>query len=233
MKCSACGKENVEGARFCNECGKVLAPPAPPPERRCPSCGAVNADYVIYCGSCGAELPKTEKRAQTEPTPAVAATSVEAPSVPKPTLSAMTECPYCRAQISIYEQRCHECGNYLIGPETDISQPVTRRGTTAGGVLLILSGVLGLYSAAVLLLAGSMMVDLGQYGGDVTCCGFVEVLFAFGAIAAGVFALKGSNFTLCILGGIMALFTVGPLFAGSILGLIGLIMVATNKENFD
>ncbi|HWM77871.1 MAG TPA: zinc ribbon domain-containing protein, partial [Methylomirabilota bacterium] len=34
MSCPSCGHENPAGARFCNDCGARLAPPATAPEPR-------------------------------------------------------------------------------------------------------------------------------------------------------------------------------------------------------
>src|SRR5262245_7934195 len=49
MKCLACGHENREGAKFCNEC----AAPLPTP---CPDCGAANPAGAKFCNECAAPL---------------------------------------------------------------------------------------------------------------------------------------------------------------------------------
>ena len=49
MRCSNCGADNRETARFCDGCGEHL------PEQ-CPSCGALAPAGVRLCGSCGAAL---------------------------------------------------------------------------------------------------------------------------------------------------------------------------------
>src|SRR6516225_2496924 len=47
MRCSKCGTDNREGARFCDKCGGKFSP-------RCPSCGAENRTDAKFCDSCGA-----------------------------------------------------------------------------------------------------------------------------------------------------------------------------------
>lgn len=48
--CPACGHENPEGTRFCQECGGKLG------GAKCPSCGAENSPGVKFCQECGARL---------------------------------------------------------------------------------------------------------------------------------------------------------------------------------
>ena len=47
MRCSKCGADNREGARFCDKCGSKFSP-------RCVSCGAENRTDAKFCDSCGA-----------------------------------------------------------------------------------------------------------------------------------------------------------------------------------
>jgi class 3 adenylate cyclase/tetratricopeptide (TPR) repeat protein len=61
VTCGACGRENREGAAFCDACGASLAP-------RCPKCDAqVRAD-ARFCDACGTSLaaePQPDLRART------------------------------------------------------------------------------------------------------------------------------------------------------------------------
>ncbi|HJQ85101.1 MAG TPA: AAA family ATPase, partial [Candidatus Binatia bacterium] len=50
MTC-ACGRQNRAGARFCDGCGKPLAP-------RCPACGAEARPDAQFCDACGGRLGK-------------------------------------------------------------------------------------------------------------------------------------------------------------------------------
>jgi class 3 adenylate cyclase/predicted ATPase len=49
MKCSSCGEDNSERAKFCNRCGSALTP-------RCSTCGAGNMPGAKFCSECGARL---------------------------------------------------------------------------------------------------------------------------------------------------------------------------------
>jgi len=49
MKCPACGHENPEGAKFCNECGAKI-------ETACPRCNKVNPQESKFCNECGQTL---------------------------------------------------------------------------------------------------------------------------------------------------------------------------------
>jgi len=49
MKCSSCGFENKDGAKFCAECGSKLS-------LKCPSCGSDVETGEKFCTECGHEL---------------------------------------------------------------------------------------------------------------------------------------------------------------------------------
>ena len=55
MKCVHCGTENVEGRRFCGECGGLLARP-------CGICSFLNEPTERFCGGCGRPLGGAESR---------------------------------------------------------------------------------------------------------------------------------------------------------------------------
>jgi hypothetical protein len=46
MRCGSCGSENLEGAKFCSECGTPCA-------RLCPSCGQQLHPAAKFCAKCG------------------------------------------------------------------------------------------------------------------------------------------------------------------------------------
>ena len=50
VRCSKCGTENRQNARFCNNCG------APVMLSTCPACGAINKPGAKFCDECGGEL---------------------------------------------------------------------------------------------------------------------------------------------------------------------------------
>src|SRR5216684_5498390 len=49
MRCSKCGTDNAEDARFCNQCATAL-------NKRCPKCGGGNAPQAKFCSQCAAPL---------------------------------------------------------------------------------------------------------------------------------------------------------------------------------
>src|ERR1700730_16349299 len=49
MRCSKCGAENREAAKFCSGCGSQLS-------AQCPSCGTLATAGARFCDSCGAAL---------------------------------------------------------------------------------------------------------------------------------------------------------------------------------
>ncbi|MFN6431654.1 hypothetical protein EUCA11A_02400 [Eubacterium callanderi] len=51
--CSACGMENPEGVKFCQECGARLGAPA---KAVCPNCSADTPPGTRFCGECGQRL---------------------------------------------------------------------------------------------------------------------------------------------------------------------------------
>ncbi|MDR1117565.1 MAG: zinc ribbon domain-containing protein [Oscillospiraceae bacterium] len=51
--CTACGKVNPAGTKFCSDCGAKIEAPAAPV---CPGCGAQLAPGVKFCAECGYKL---------------------------------------------------------------------------------------------------------------------------------------------------------------------------------
>jgi class 3 adenylate cyclase len=56
MRCSKCGADNRNTARFCDKCGTQFPP-------RCPSCGGLNRSDARFCDSCGAALVASQPAA--------------------------------------------------------------------------------------------------------------------------------------------------------------------------
>src|SRR5215471_15306300 len=51
MECPSCGAANLEGKKFCGDCGTPLPLPV-----RCTACGAENPPGKKFCADCGAAL---------------------------------------------------------------------------------------------------------------------------------------------------------------------------------
>ena len=227
MNCPNCGKMNESGAKFCNACGHEFK--VDKKAIICPSCGTEYSEMATFCGICGKELPKTAE--STKPA------ELAAPAERK--------CKWCGAPVGVYDIECPTCKRDLRwSAESTYSSPYTESGdemyTTdsgnrnstpvIGGVLVMIAGILGLFEAFVVLwLGGALPVG----GGGVTCCGLLMLLFAFAGIAGGFFAATRSHFVLAIIGAVLVMGCIGPLFLCVILGLIGLILIAITKDQFD
>jgi Double zinc ribbon len=51
MHCPNCGFENLEGLKFCHECGT-------PPRMPCTQCGFMNQPQAKFYGECGPLFPR-------------------------------------------------------------------------------------------------------------------------------------------------------------------------------
>ena len=60
MNCSACGTENADGSRFCQQCGNRLGEQLHG-GKVCDRCGAQNADHTRFCTSCGQSFEAAEE----------------------------------------------------------------------------------------------------------------------------------------------------------------------------
>src|SRR5271163_1376813 len=52
MRCTKCGADNREGAKFCSDCATPFA-------AKCPRCGAANKPGAKFCDECAASLSPT------------------------------------------------------------------------------------------------------------------------------------------------------------------------------
>ncbi len=78
--CTNCGEPLAPGARFCPNCGTLVAPPEPPPPpqpRICPNCGSTVAPGARFCENCG-------QRMDAAPAAGAAPVAPAAPSAPPP-----------------------------------------------------------------------------------------------------------------------------------------------------
>ncbi|MDD4307806.1 MAG: zinc ribbon domain-containing protein [Thermoplasmata archaeon] len=139
-------------------------------------------------------------------------------------------------------------GQYYAPPPYMPPQRRSSGMATAGGALIIIAAVLGLITAiAIMWLGNFMSYDfLSDYGSEydyaydyddvssiLYVCGAVILIFSIIALLGGVMAVTKKSWGLAILGGIFSMFCIGPIFLSSILGLIGLILVAASREDFD
>lgn len=62
--------------------------------------------------------------------------------------------------------------------------------------------------------------------------GPIGIVTSILAIVGGVFAIKRTNFALALVGSVFCLISIGPLGVSFLLGLIGLIFIATSRDEF-
>lgn len=109
----------------------------------------------------------------------------------------------------------------------------------AGGAMLLIAGVLGILMWGILFALPSMIsipmvpgVDVAGYVSTVFyVCGGIGIILSVFAIIGGFFATQRRMWGLGILGGITGLLSVG-FFIGSLLALIGLILIAVSHRDF-
>lgn len=133
------------------------------------------------------------------------------------------------------------------------SQPAgTTNRLPIGGIFLILAGLLAIVGGALMLTLDASDPSLAQtiqmieqMGGLThqqaleqaqavfTICGVTECVLSIFAILGGIFALKRKMKTVALVGGILGVFTIGPIFfISTILSLIGLILIIMSKNEF-
>jgi hypothetical protein len=97
-----------------------------------------------------------------------------------------------------------------------------------GGVLIIIGGLIELVIGGLLAAGGTALMGL-TFGGSgfLVVCGAILVILGIIALIGGIFAIQRRNFGFAIVGGLLAL---GGWF---IPALIGLILVAVSREEFD
>jgi Na+-translocating ferredoxin:NAD+ oxidoreductase RnfD subunit len=115
---------------------------------------------------------------------------------------------------------------------------------TIGGTLLIIAGALSLITWVSILTVDISLIDtslIAQEGFAITpeqiqsvliTCGSIGCILSIFPILGGIVTLKRKMRGLALVGGLIGLFLIGPLFASSILSLIGLIFVGLSKEEF-
>ena len=95
----------------------------------------------------------------------------------------------------------------------------------AAGILIIL-GSLIYFAAGMAMIAGGAVwsvADVGE-GGFAVACGAIVLILGVVSLLGGIFSIQKKNFVMALLAGILTI--------PSILGLIGLILVAVSKDEF-
>ena len=135
---------------------------------------------------------------------------------------------------------CQHCGHDFRAPA-----PVAEKKTALpviGGALILVAAIIGLIMGSVMIAIDAE--DLDQWGVDVagvtdivedilTVCGAITIVLGLIAALGGVFGIMRKHWGLAIVGGVLGLFLVSPWLLASLLSLVGLILVAVSRKEFD
>ncbi|UCE90942.1 MAG: hypothetical protein JSV90_05825 [Methanobacteriota archaeon] len=149
-------------------------------------------------------------------------------------------CVSCGRSIALDANVCEHCGHDFRAPAKE-EKPKTVV-PVIGGVLIILAGLMGLAMGGILVAID--VDDLDTYGVDVTgvtdvvediltACGVIAIIVSLIVLLGGFFGVTRKHWGIVIVGGVLGLFVIGPFFLGSVLSLIGLILVAVSRKEFE
>lgn len=151
-------------------------------------------------------------------------------------------CVKCGRTIAWDANVCQFCGHDYRAQATAAAPHEKSVLSLVGGVFILVAGLMGIFAGIVLLTIS--LDDLDQYGVDVAgvgdiledilkICGAIWLIFGLIALMGGVFGIMRKHFALVILGGVFGLLCLGPYALGSLLALVGLILVAVARKDFD
>lgn len=106
----------------------------------------------------------------------------------------------------------------------------------AGGALILVSGILGIIWWGLIIAAGAATFSfMPMFGAElaniVFVCGAIGVIFSLIAILGGVMGIMRKMWGISLVGGIFGLLAIGY-FLGSLLALVGIILIAISKKDF-
>ena len=135
---------------------------------------------------------------------------------------------------------CQHCGHDFRAPvKAEKKKTVI---PVIGGVLILIAGIFGLFMGGILLAID--FDELDEWGVDVagvtdmvedilTVCGTIWIILGLIAVIGGFFGVMRKHWGIAVVGGVMGLFVIGPMALGSILALVGLILVAVSRNEFE
>jgi hypothetical protein len=158
-------------------------------------------------------------------------------------------CPRCGEFLPEELTLCPKCG-LPIKEAIPPLEPISLRSSNMigsmrslmGAVCLVLSGLIGLTMASFVMLNQEAIVAeiINVYGGELSniqeAVTFLVVFWLVAGVMAfigGFFAAQRRHFKIAVIGGVFALGTFGLVFLeGSVLGLLGLILVFLSRHEF-
>jgi hypothetical protein len=188
----------------------------------CSKCGAEMAEGAKFCSTCGQHVDTTE------------------------TAPSQSFCPQCGSPLDAGQTFCGKCGYRLTpsharpvaAPDTSAASTAVATGEVkgkglriAGGVLLILCGVITFILGILVAVGGGIMVYYGT--GLVIIFGVVATILGLLGILGGAFACAGKNYGMALTGAICEMlspiFVLWPMF---FIALIPLIFIAVSRKAF-
>lgn len=158
-----------------------------------------------------------------------------------PSTPATRNCVQCGRTIAWDANVCQYCGHDYRAQAT---APVPHEKTIlslVGGIFILLSGIIGIGMGAILVSVDFSSLD--SYGISVATdfledilrtCGIILIVFGLIAVLGGVFGVMRKHFGLVIVGAVFGMLCVfSPYLIASIFGLVGLILVAVARKDFD
>jgi len=133
-------------------------------------------------------------------------------------------CVSCGRAIAFDANVCPYCGHdYRMQMMAPVPQKKDSAMPVAGGVLILLSSLGYIIGGAAM--AATETALLGFGGGAFLACGALLLVLGVISLLGGIFAIQKKHWALALIAGIIVL--------PSILGLIGLILVAVSRESFE
>lgn len=107
----------------------------------------------------------------------------------------------------------------------------------AGGALCLVGGILGLIPWIIImawggLISGDDAPGMADIGGLIAVCGATGVILCLFAIIGGVMAIQRKTWAFALIGSILGLLGAWVWIIGSVLCLVGLILIAISKDDF-
>lgn len=156
--------------------------------------------------------------------------------------AAIRKCVSCGREIAMDANVCQYCGHDYRVQASPAGPKEKSMLSLVGGILIFVAGLIGMATGGILLAINAE--DLDAYGFGVagmtsmienmlTVCGIIFIVLGLIALVGGVFGVLRKNWGLAVLGGVIGLLVLGPYMIGSLLSLIGLVLVAVSKKDFE
>lgn len=124
MKCSNCGSEVREGAKFCRECGSEITMVTETlAENKCPGCGNKLKIDAVFCNNCGCKVTNIQTETYTN------------------------KCKYCNSPLKKGVKFCRECGKAVADDEQELKQAAPENKKNNGLVFLVILLIIALIAS--------------------------------------------------------------------------------------